>query len=279
MSQFVNHPEWKTNNSLTSPGELSENLPKDPPTSLSVEEVREAVKELHVNTFIQKFPRNEKFYADPIYSNQVYCLHSFVPAKGATPNEKGVYGMVKCRGCFGSVDEANDRAEYIIRNVDSYHNILTGYVGRPFPLAFDSKKYVSETNEVDIKQQAVETISKELKAKREKDKKEIDEVKEREKQLLDDVSKPEDPYDRYTTLRVKKAQLVWTYSETMKKMEQMKNSIIKAREEIAKMDEEDPDYSQQYMDKYRHAREQSGLKEDTDASFMKYMAEDLDLGF
>lgn len=279
MSQFTDHPEWKTNNSLTSPGELDPNLSKDPATQLSDEEVKEAVKSLYVSTFVEKFSRSEKLYADPIYSNQVYCLHSFVPAKGAKPNEKGVYGMVKIRGCFPSVEEANERAEYLIRNVDSYHNIITGYVGRPFPLAFDTKKFVSETNEVDIKQQAVETISSELKSKREKDKRELEEIKEREKKLHEDVAKEQDPYDYYTTLKVKKAQLSWTYIETKKKMDQMKESIIKAREEIIKLDSENPEYSEEYMDRYRRAREESGLKEDSDSSFMRYMAEDLDIGF
>ena len=274
----LEHPEWKTNNSLTAPGDLDANRPKDPPANLSEEEVREAVNTLHISSFVEKFPRNEKFYADPQYSNQVYCLHSFVPAKGAKPNEKGIYGMVKFRGAFLTVDEANQRAEWLVRNADSYHSIYTGYVGRPFPLAFDPK-YVQETSEVDIKEQAVQSISADVKSKREKEKKEIEEIKDREKKLLDDVSKPEDPYDAYTTLRVKKAQLIWTYNETMKKVEQMKQSILKARDEISQMDQENEDYKNQYMDRYRKAREESGLKEDTDTSFMRYMVEDIDLGF
>jgi hypothetical protein len=45
------------------------------------------------------------------------------------------------------------------------------------------------------------------------------------------------------------------------------------------MDKENEDYQNQYMERYRKAREESGLKEDSDASFMKYMVEDIDLGF
>lgn len=274
----LNHPEWETNNSLTAPGEKDENKQRNPVQELTTEELKEAVKELVIDSFVRKFPRNEKFYADPVYNNQVYCLHSFVPAKGATPNKDGIYGMVKCRGCFANIEEANQRAEWLIKNSDSYHSIYTSYVGRPFPASLNPR-YVEETKEVDIKQQAVETISHDVKNRREKEKKEIDEIKEKEKKLLDDVAKPEDPYDKYTTLRVKKAQLTWTYSETKKKMDQMRDLIIKAREEIAIMDEENSDYQNQYMDRYRKAREESGLKEDTDSSFMKYMVDDLDLGF
>jgi hypothetical protein len=272
----LNHPEWETNNSLTAPADRDPNRPRNPETVLTEEEGKAAVQELHITDFVKKFPRNEKFFADPIYNNQVYCLHSFVPAKGASPNKEGVYGMIKCRGVFPSVEEANQRAEWLIKNADSYHSIYTSYVGRPFPASLNPR-YVEETKEVDIKQQAVETISADIKNRREKEKKEIDEIKEKEKNLLEDVSKPEDPYDKYTTLRVKKAQLTWTYAETKKKMDQMKELIIKAREEIAKMDAENGDYQEQYMERYRKAREESGLKEDSDASFMKYMAEDLDL--
>jgi hypothetical protein len=77
---------------------------------------------------------------------------------------------------------------------------------------------------------------------------------------------------------VKKAQLSWTYHETLKKMEDMKKNIIKAREEITKMREENSEYHEQYMNRYMDARKKAGLPDD-DNSFIKYMAEDLDLGF
>jgi hypothetical protein len=274
----MSHPEWKTNNSLTAPGDFDVNTPKDPPTTLTESEVKDAFQDLVISDFVNKYPRNEKYFADPIYHNQVYTLHSFVPAKGAKPNSKGVYGMVKFRGSFPTLEEANERAEWIIRNADSYHSIYTGYCGRPFPLAFNPN-YVSETNEVDIKQQVVETVSHDLKSRREKEKRELEEIKEREKKLLAESQGPEDPYETYTTLRVKKAQLTWTYKETMAKMEQMKESIIKAREEIEKMDKEDVNYSKEYMDRYMKAREESGLKTDMENSFIRYMVEDVDIGF
>ena len=77
---------------------------------------------------------------------------------------------------------------------------------------------------------------------------------------------------------VKKAQLSWTYHQTLQKMEEMKKNIIKTREEVSKMKLENPDYHEQYMDKYMEARRRAGLPSD-DNSFIKYMAEDLDLGF
>ena len=105
------------------------------------------------------------------------------------------------------------------------------------------------------------------------EKKEIDDIKEREKKLMEDVEKDFDPYERYIELRVKKAQLVWTYLETQKKMEEMKESIIKTREEIAELDEEEPSFFSTYREKYMSARRDAGLKDD-DASFLSYLGDE-----
>ena len=273
--------EWELQNSLTSPSDkvngaqTTYNLGS---VSLSEEEVKNAKKELIVNDYVYKFPRFERFYADPQLQNQNYGLVSFVPSKGATPDSDGVYGMLKIRGTFATEDEAMLRAEYLIRNGDSYHSIYNTYVGRPFPLSV-TKKYISDTTEVDIKKKIVDSTSTEIRKKRDEERQTMKEIEQREKELLADVEKKEvDPYDQYTELMVKKAQLSWTYHETLKKMEDMKRNIIKAREEIVKMREENSEYHQQYMDRYMEARKKAGLPDD-DNSFIKYMAEDLDLGF
>lgn len=278
----MSNPEWETQNSLTSPLDRVPNPQKTSynlgAPSLTEQEVKSAMSELNVTDFIHKFPRFEKFYADPQLGNQNYALISFVPSKGASPDADGVYGMLKVRGTFGSEDEAMLRAESIIRNGDSYHSIYSTYVGRPFPLSVN-KKYITDTTEVDIKKKIVETTSTEIRKKREEERQTMKEIQEREKELLADVERKEvDPYDSYTELMVKKAQLSWTYHQTLQKMDEMKKNIIKAREEIKKMREENDDYHSQYMQRYMEARTKAGLPT-TDDSFIKYMAEDLDLGF
>lgn len=266
--------------SLSSPADIRSDAPTsyNLGTQLTEQQVRDAMAELHITDFTSKFPRVEKFYADPAVPNQTFSLVSFTPSQGATPDKDGVFGMLKVRGTFSSEDEAMLRAEWLIRNVDSYHAIYNTYVGRPFPLAV-SKKFITDTTEVDIKKKVVEETSADVRKKRDEEKQVMKEIQEREKELLADVEKKEDdPYDVYTELMVKKAQLTWTYHQTLGKMEEMKKNIIKAREEIAKMYAENSDYHAQYMDKYMEARKKAGLPA-TDDSFIKYMAEDLDLGF
>ena len=279
--QSTEQPVQIIQSSLTSPVDKNETDEKSyklgaPP--MTEEEVKAAMQELNVKDFVQKFPRLEKFYADPKHENQVHCLVSFFPSKGAKPDDDGVYGMLKVRGTFATQDEADLKAEYLIRNVDSFHSIYHTYVGRPFPLAA-TKKYICETKDIDIKKKVVETTSEEVRKKREEEKQTMEEIKDREKELLADVAKSEiDPYDRYIELMVKKSQLTWTYDATMKKINEMKGNIIKARAELAELRAKDEDYHTKFYERYMEARKKSGLP-DSDDSFIKYMCEDLDLGF
>ena len=92
----------------------------------------------------------------------------------------------------------------------------------------------------------------------------------------------EEPIERYTMLRTKKAQLSWTYHKTISQLEEMKNFIIKTRAEIAEMDAENSEYQNEFLEKYMTARRESGLdeqKDDADQNFIKYLVEDLDIGF
>jgi len=239
---------------------------------LTHEETSVAMKDLVSHDIIRTYPSSERTFADPSIAGQKLCLVSFIPSVDATPDKDGVYGMIKVRGNYETTEEADDRAELLIRTVDSYHKIFTAFVGKPFP-ATRSSKWSADTNEIDIKKKVTEVISKDIKRQRMEEKKEIDDIKDREKKLLEDVEKDFDPYERYIELRVKKAQLVWTYLETQKKMLEMKESIIKTREEIAELDEEEPSYYSTYREKYMDARREAGLKDD-DASFLSYLGDD-----
>jgi hypothetical protein len=75
------------------------------------------------------------------------------------------------------------------------------------------------------------------------------------------------------------AQLVWTFNENRKRLDDLKKIIIKTREEIVETETDHPDYREKYMEKYTKAREDAGLVEDTENSFMKYLCEDIELDF
>jgi hypothetical protein len=249
---------------------------------LTNEETSEAMKELNITSFVDRFPKLDRTFADPPVNMQNYGLFSFIPAKGSSPNDNGVYGYAKIRGSYQSELEASQRAEYLIRNVDSYHKIYHTYVGRPFPLT-ESSSYSADVSEVDIKKDMAKNISHSIKDKKEEELKEIREIQQREKNLIEESKREEvDPYDEYITQRVKKAQLVFTYLEHQKKMAEVKEIIIKTRNVITEMDEKHPTFNESYYEKYMQARKDAGITEDikeAQDNFIKFLVEDVDLGF
>jgi hypothetical protein len=189
--------------------------------------------------------------------------------------------MMKVRGVYATEDEANERAEFIIRNVDSYHEIYHCHVGRPFPIT-TSEAFSDEVKTIDIKQKTTDIISEDILSQKKNDRQQIDEIKQKEKALLEESKKaqnnePADPFETYITEQVKRAQLIWTYVETQKKMETMKDNITKATKVIEDADAEHPDFFEKYKKRYYEARKEAGLPEEdgNDNSFIKYLGLDL----
>ena len=271
--------------SLTAPEDRDLNNKWKPDLSippLDNTQASHALQDLNINSFIQKFPKVDRTYQDSPIPLQNIGLISFIPAKGATPNERGVFGFAKLRGNYASELESNQRAEYIIRNVDSYNQIFHTYVGRPFPITVNSD-YSSVTEEIDIRKEATSTISNSIRDKKQTEQQQINEIKEREKKLVEESKKEEvDPYDEYITLKVKLAQISWTYLEHKKKMAELKDIVFKTRESIVKIDDVHPGFKSTYYDKYIQARTQAGIKESPEEAqdnFIKYLVQDADLGF
>jgi hypothetical protein len=288
-SETLGHEEWKEENSLTSPEDRNREVrwrPTQGKPSLNDSETNYAMETLNNDAFTKKFPRIDRTYADPAIPLQTIGLLSFVPAKGATPNANGVFGFAKLRGNFNSTFEADQHAENLIRNHDSYHQIYHCYVGRPFPIT-SSSKYSAETAEIDIRKETTQAISQNIKDKKQEEQKIVAEIKQREENLLEETRRAEetgvDPYENYIVLKVKKAQLMFTYQEHQKKMAEVKDIIIKTRAEIEELDQEHPTFKDAYFEKYMKARRDAGIKDDNDAliqeNFIRFMVEDIDLGF
>lgn len=225
-----------------------------------------------------RFTQVERRFADPELTNQKICLVSFIPSKTAVPDKDGFYGMMKVRGVFATDREANEHAEYLIRNVDSLHEIFHAYVGRPFPITVKSG-YEEEVKNIDIRKKTVELISEDILNKKKKEQDEMEEIQKREKTLLEESKRNAsntaiDPFEQYITEQVKRAQLLWTYSETSKKMKQMKTSFQQCCDTLSQLDNDHPEYITQYRKKYMEARKEAGLPDD-DESFLKYLGLDM----
>jgi hypothetical protein len=291
------HPEWEKENSLTASLDRDREARWRPDQSappLTTPEVAAAMAELVNTDFIKKFPRVERTYQDPpvppTTGSQLFGLVSFTPAKGAVPNEHGVYGMCKLRGNFATIPEADQRAETIIRTADSYHHIYYVPVGRPFPMTL-SPAYSAEVNELDIRREITQSISSHIKEQKDKDQRVTQEIKDREEKLLEESAEArkddgtgeppeEDPYKRYVTLCVKKAQLSWTFLEHLKKLHEVRDIIVKTRAELQDSDVLHPDFRSKYFQKYMDAREAAGLDtkiRNEQDNFIKFMVEEAHL--
>ena len=270
-------------NSLTAPEDRDREKgwrPESGTPPLSEEEMVDAMLGLNDTTFVAKFAKVDRVYSDPVIPMQNISLFSFTPAKGATPNSNGIFGFGKIRGTYNTPQEAEERAEYIIRSVDSTHQVFHSYTGRPFPIT-TSSKYSAETSEIDIRKEMSSATSNNVKERRKTDEQTIKEVREREEALIAESKMEQedaDPYDEYITLKVKKAQLTWTYFEHKKKMEEIVPIIAKTKERLLELDASNSEFSEKYFDKYMDARKSSGLtNEKSKDNFLQFLVEDVEI--
>jgi hypothetical protein len=229
----------------------------------------------------KKIPQVDRKYIDPPIQGQNFCLFSFVPSKNARPDSHKIFGMIKCRGVFDTIENAEDHAENLMRNVDNLHVIHIAKVGSPFPFISDDTNFAEETVKVDLQQRIDKEMRREMKKKKQEELKEKREIMERQQKLLSEQKEdaPPDPFDEYTTLQVKRAQLIWTWKEIEAKREDVEKALLKTRNEIREMDDESKEYSETYMEKYNLAREMAGIPEDTGEGFVSFMMRDVKLPF
>jgi hypothetical protein len=263
----MQHPEWTVENSLTEPKFQTVEYINGSSVTQSVthtdEEIREAMKELNINKPIEKFKRIEKLYADPPIQGQQIGLFSFTPARGAKPDEDGIYGMIKCRGVFPTQREANERAEYIFRNVDTYHKIFHCQVGRPFPVTFD-ETYFEEKEEIELKKKVSEEESAFLKMSREEEEAVMNGLKDRMKTIKEEMEHPKPPSDiqEYITLQVKRASLQAHIQSLQKAMSQYQESCDMLVEHLHDFDKKDTSLKEQYVKEYLTEAEKVGIEAD-----------------
>jgi len=268
--------DFREQRSVTAPPKLCRSTL--PP--LTEEETNMALPVLNRTEGLDLFRQIDRRYADPEILNQKICLVSFVPSQGATPDKDGIFGMMKSRGNFATEEEANERAEFLIRHTDSLHEIYHGYVGRPFPIT-TKKGFEKEIQTIDIRKKTMEVISEDILAKKRKEKEEMEELQEKERVLLAESDKalknePQDPFETYITNQVKRAQLLWTYQETWKKMKQMKDSFHRTQQEILTTEQTHPEFRDTYKERYMKARRDAGIPDD-DQSFLQFLGMDISI--
>lgn len=229
---------------------------------LNVDELENAKTELINKSFVNlEFPRVQRLRNDPPLSQQNYFVFCFTPSLTSQPDKDGCFGTMKIRGTFASVQEAEEWSENLLRNVDSYHENLIGYVGRDFPVTLDSK-YCNSTKEVDIRMKLDNVARENIKQQREQEKREMEEIQERQKQLLSDTTETKqmsfDDIEYYTSLRVKRANVRILQEECENKIKECTKVLTKTNQDISELDEKNPEFQKEYEEKYKVALDAIG---------------------
>jgi hypothetical protein len=227
------------------------------------------VRELHKSSF----PQVNRKFCDPDHQSEPrFALFSFIPAENVQPNQHGFYGVAKIRGAFFTSNEADERAEELIRNVDSTNSIFTCRIGAPIPLIARGK--AENLSEIDLRQNTEKVISDNVRAKREQEKREIAEIEERSAALRKDVESVPDELDKYIEQRVKLAHLRYAIVEHTEKLEECKKLESKVRDILRVAA---PQHENAYLEKYMKSRRDAHIPEDTDMKyFMKYICDPID---
>lgn len=247
---------------------------------LNDEEMKVARVALKNKVFMNlEFPKTQKFRDDPAINGQRYGLISFYPSKNATPDEDGCFGVLKVRGTFQTMKEADDWSENLVRNYDSMSEIDFIFVGKDFPIMVDNTIYTRTTREIDVSKKCDETFKSTMKTKASKEEQDKKEVFERQKALLDKTHQKEQAtifkdLDYYIQLRVKKANALMLIDNAQQKTKEAKAVIEKTNNDIEEIEKENPDYKEEYLQKYKNALSAVGAST-SDAPLLNYMTKEL----
>jgi hypothetical protein len=267
--------------------------------SLSNEEVRVAKDKLVKS--VNEFPRvNRRFVDPPKAGDPKFALFSYIDYPDVDMNKfldeiqdslnpkykkqladlkarrQLVKGVGKIRGAYVTQQEAETRAEEIVRDIDSTNSVFTCIVGVPFPLVTEGMS--EEVSEIDLQQQTEHAIAQNVRKQRQKDQKEMEDIKRREEELMRNAEKDPnaDDEDNYIAQRVKLAHLRYSIEQHVKKHAECVENEKKVVEWLVDMKSRNPEFEEKYMEKYMAGRKAAHIPDDHDPEgFMKYMNDPL----
>ena len=180
------------------------------------------------------------------------------------------------RGAYVTQEEANQRAEEIVRDIDSSNSVFTCIIGVPFPLV--SEGMADELNEIDLQQQTEHAIAQNVRKQRRKEQKEMEDIRMREDELMRNAEKDPnaDDQENYTTQRVKLAHLRYSIAEHTKKHAECIENEKNVVKWLMDMKSRNPQFEENYMEKYMFGRKAAHIPDDHELEgFMKFMNDPL----
>ena len=234
-----------------------------------------------------KFPKVVRQMDDPPIANQMYGNLSFMffdDPKTLSTGKK-VYGFCKVRGVWPTETTATEDSKRIIREVDSRFQIRIAPIGAWVPLT-NENAFCRDLLDVTSKDDDMNQLRSEAVKQKEGEQRRImRELKEREEDV-----RTEDIYDDTTTLkyyamkRVTEMRLTEACEINRKKLEKIEHNQLKIRIELKRLEQRNPQYTDEWVECYNQEREKSGIfayvpGEDEFDEYEKITLEDLEKKF
>ena len=201
---------------------------------------------------------------DPPIMAQTFGLFSFVASGEQTRTKYNVFGTVKLRGNYATIEDAEAAAEEIVRRVDSNNHIFICRVGQSVPLT-NQIKYTDNLKNVDLNEVVEQTERDNQRARQQQERKNKEEVKSREEEMrVQSTDAPDDidPLQAYCLLQGKRAYLEMRLEQEAKNIEdKIKPPLAKVKAEVAAADLEHPEFKDLYKEQILSARRAVGIKD------------------
>jgi hypothetical protein len=227
-----------------------------------IPELTDAQTEAAFKELVVKFPKVERLPVDPPLAGPRFALFSF---KFLPKPVNGVHGFLKFRGAYHDEPSWTAQAKDIIRTVDSKHHIWPYEQGRWMPIT-TNEDFAKETLTVSEQDELSNIYNQRESDEQRKEAKRVRDIKERERKLLEESrrTEPDKSSLDYYAQQVMKVQQLESWLEQMRKRKRdMLKALQSGREEIVRLDTEQPEYKDKVEAKIHDIKEEIGLDSET----------------
>ena len=215
-----------------------------------------------VNGQLVEYPKVVRQRGDKPMRSQQVGLISFMLFKEPRKFKTGqpVYGFFKLRGNYSSKCEAENRAGKIIREMDSRFVIRMAPVGQWLPIT-EEMGFCKDILDIKMREEEPALRDKAIKEKQKKERKRMKEIQRAEREVKESGDVYDDPssLDFYTMKRVTELRLKEQIEFRKKGITSMENKVKATQKILKRLELENPEYSNQWLDRYNEKRKEGGI--------------------
>lgn len=214
-----------------------------------------------VNGQIIEYPRVVRRDCDPSISGQKFGNMSFIIFdKPAIFREKPVYGLVKLRGNYESVDVCHAEASKIVREVDSKFQVRIAPVGEWVPIT-ENDIVVKEIYDIRESDKEIHLRDDAIKSKEKENNKKMKEIREAEEKCKNepDIYDDQESLKFYAMKRVTAMKLEENLQIQISKIKEQQKKLAEQQILLKKLEQKYHTYNSEWISLYNSEREKTSL--------------------